>query len=373
MNENPDTPVPTPTEGTYNTTTHMTVLGNPQLFALLMSAIDERVAARTRERNENLRNWLIGILTVAVIAATAAGGLALDYFAGKAVKDTVETNLSVEVQRAVDPAVVSAVERALDASVKGAVEDAVQRIVDPAVERAVNATRFDSAVAALNFRVLNLDIADGFAADEANFIIREIKTLYSQLPDAKTGEKLVFAVESAAESFAAAGRPDLVNRLEDAAPDVLRISSTVTSVMVQTEGFVLLSDAGSPRSWQDPDGVLKGTYDSYRRYAGRAKVAGYPELYLAYEMLLRYIASEDTEEIQNLIDDADDLNEQDAEGFITLVSSLAVGTMTRIQDAASQRASERTRAFLCAFGTRGRWLPTIVDRVELSARVQICA
>ena len=345
----------------------MTVLGNPQLFALLMSTIDQRVAVRTRERNESLRNWLIGVLTVSIIAVTTAGGFALDYFAAKAVKDTVAPILDSEVQGAVRPAAELAVENKLDTTVENAVADAVQRVVDPAIEQAVMAARFDSAVAALNFRVLNLDISDGFSEDEANHIIGEIKTLYS-IPDAGDGdiEKLAFAVETAAESFAAATRPDLVNRLDDAAPDVLQISTTVTSVMVQTEGFVLLSDAGSPRSWSDSDGVLRDTYESYKKYANRAKVSGYPELYLVYQMLLGYVSEPNSEVIHNLIDDADSLSDEDAQHFVGLLSSLASGTVVSTDDARSRRASLSTRRFLCEYGTKGMWLPVVVRDLDLN-------
>ena len=329
-----------------------------------MSTIDERVALRTRERNESLRNWLIGILTASILAVTTAGGFALEYFAGRAVKDTVAPILGAEVQRAVPPAAESAVESRLDATVDDAVANAVQRVVDPAIKRAVNAARFDSAVAALNFRILNLDISDGFSADEANRIIGEIQSLYLSAEDGDT-EKLVFAVETAAESFAAANRPDLVNRLDKAAPDVLQVSTTVTSVMVQTEGIVLLSDAGAPLSWIGPHGALSDTFESYRKYANRAKVSGYPELYLGYEMLLGYVAGRDSHVINNLIDDADGLSDDDAQHFVRLISSLASGNVITTGDARSKRASSHTRMFLCEYGTRGRLLPDVVSGLEL--------
>ena len=359
-----NTSIPSPAGANSDGTTNMTVLGNPQLFALLMSAIDDRVAARTRERNESLRNWLIGVLTVAIIAVTTAGGFALDYFSERAVKNAVATSLGVEVEREVRPAAELAVESKLGATVEEAVEDAVQRVVEPAIGRAVDAARFDSAVAALNFRVLNLDNSEGFSHDEANHIIREIKSLYSS-SDVGDKEKLVFAVETAAENFAAASRPDFVNRLEEAAPDVLQVSTAVTSAMVQTEGFSLLSDAGSPRSWVDPDGILRDTYESYRRYANRAKVSGYPELYLIYELLLGYVARVNPNIIHNLIDDAENLNDEDAQHFRSLMSSLASGTVIRTDDARSKRASSSARNFLCEYGTRGMLLPAVVSNLEL--------
>lgn len=55
------------------------ILDNPQVFELLRSTIDGRVAAGVQERNENLRNWFIGILTIFVIILTAGGSFALNY------------------------------------------------------------------------------------------------------------------------------------------------------------------------------------------------------------------------------------------------------------------------------------------------------
>ena len=109
------------------------VIGNPQVFALWMAAIDERVAARTRERNESLRNWLIGSLTVVVIALTAVAGFAFDYLA--------------------------------------------QRAVGTAVEQALSAYEVDFAIANLNVRALRLQIGERFSDEEAESFISETASL----------------------------------------------------------------------------------------------------------------------------------------------------------------------------------------------------
>ena len=53
------------------------ILDNPQVFDLLTSKIEDRVAVRVRERNESLRKWLIGIFTIVAIIVTTAGSLVL--------------------------------------------------------------------------------------------------------------------------------------------------------------------------------------------------------------------------------------------------------------------------------------------------------
>ena len=75
-------------------------------------------------KNESLRNWLIGILTVVVIILTAGGAFTLRSFVDEAVDETLDD----------------------------AVKTAVAGAVDSAVEEAVDAIRFDTAVADLNFR-----------------------------------------------------------------------------------------------------------------------------------------------------------------------------------------------------------------------------
>lgn len=291
------------------------VLDNPQVYDLLMSTIDERVAAGIRRRNESFRNWLIGTLTIVVIILTAGGALTLRYY----------------VDAVVDEAVAPAVAKAAEAG---------------------DAIRFDSEVTALNFRMLNLDRSEGFTSEEAESIIWEIQSLVSKGGE-KGFRKLVFAIDTAVKNFAAADRLDLVVRLEGIAPDLFLNSAIVIQTMLQASGFTLLADAGAPTSWMDTAGSRSEIYKNYRAYADRAELAGYPELYLLYEMLLGHIEKRPEEVISNLIEDADSLNEEDAEHFVRMMTSLAIGEMTMTPTAKSERAVSRVTAFLCEYKEQG--------------------
>ena len=351
------------------------ILNNPQVFALFMSAISENVTDKIRQRNESLRNHLIGILSAVIIAITAGGGLVMEYIAERAVRTAVDNNLKIAVQTAVIPAVEqavgAAVDRAVDAAVKDEVGPAVQRVVQPTVEKAVDAVRFDSAIAALNFRVLSMDLDEGFTQEEAESVIQEIRLLYSQEEDIQRREKLRFSIITSVTNFAAANRFDLVVELESVAPDLIPNNSTVISAIVQMQAFTLLADAGAPRSWMDSSGFLREIYRSYRKYVDKANVAGYPELYLVHEMLLRYIEEVPKKEIDGLIEEAEALNEQDAEGFIEIMTSLATGTATTEFDVRSQRVSLRVKKFLCEFGERGNLLLEVSKNVR-KLHGQVC-
>ncbi len=343
----------------------MTILSNPQLFALLMSTIDERVATRTRERNESLRNWLIGILTVGTLTILTIGNFALEYFANKAVDVAVEDNVNAVVQAKLPPAVKAELDRSLSAAVSEEVKRATEKIVEPAVNKAVDEVQFDASLAALNFRALSLDLAEGFAANEANSIIQQIKSLHSRMPDPESGEKLLFAVETALESFASANRVDLVNRLEEAAPDVFQMSGAAVPVMVQTQGFNLLSAPGAPSVWMEENGILRQAYSSYQQYANSARIGNYPELYFAYEMLIRHLERRPEKEVEELISAVDDLSGEDSESFIQILNRLATGTITRRQDVATKTVSTRTHAFLCKYDGKGELISAVVKIANL--------
>ena len=89
------------------------ILDNAQVYDLLMSTIDERVTAGVRERNENFRNWLIGILTIVVIILTTGGTFALRYYVDAVVDEAVAPVVAEAVAPAVAEAVAPAVAEAV--------------------------------------------------------------------------------------------------------------------------------------------------------------------------------------------------------------------------------------------------------------------
>ena len=320
MSDKTCTPLPEPTGSI--------VLDNPQVYALLMSTIDARVDVGIRERNENLRNWLIGILTGAVLLITAGGALTLKY------------HVDAVVDKAVAPAVAKA---------EGAI-------------RAADAILFDSEVAALNFRLLNLDQSEGFTLEEAEAIIWEIQSLVSKGGEERLGE-LEFAMGTAVRNFAAADRLDLLIRLEAIAPDWFLNSATDIPTMIQASGFALLADAGAPDSWTDVAGSRREIYGTYRTYADRAEFAGYPELYLLYEMLLNHIEGRPEETIGNLIADADSLNVVDAGNFVETMFLLVTGATVE-PTAESERIVSRVAEFLCKYREQSELLHRVYEEAE---------
>ena len=300
--------------------TGSTILDNPQVYALLISTINERVNAGVRKRNNSLRNWSIGILTIVVIILTAGGRVYVDSM----------------VRETVAPAV------------KEAVAPAVEKAVAPAVAKAGDAIRFDSELAALNFRLLGLDPSEGFTPKEAEEIIWAIQSLASK-GDERGLRNLAFAMDTAVKNFVEADRLDLAMRLETIAPDLFLSSATIIPTMIQASGFTLLGDAGAPTSWTDAAGSRRELYETYRTYARRAELTGYPELYLLYEMLLGHVEGRPEETIRNLIEDADGLSEQDAEHFVWVMIHLASEGVTMESTAESKRVASRVAEFLCEY------------------------
>ena len=101
----------------------------------LEHTIDERANAAVRERNKSFIAWLLAILTVVAVVVTAGAGFTIKLY----------------------------VEAAANEAVVDSVED----------------VRFDTEVAALNFRIFRFDNALGFTTEEAETVIQEIGSLVS--------------------------------------------------------------------------------------------------------------------------------------------------------------------------------------------------
>lgn len=330
---------------------NLSILNNEQVFQLFMSTIDDRVSTRLRERSEGNRTWLVAFVAALVAIAVGAGTLTA-YI--------LELNTQNAAFEAVDRAnaAIEARASALEADLVRKLENAMRE----ELATSVIAIRFDSQIAALNFRVQRLDLAEGFSTEEAKSILTEITTLYSQQPDAESRNKLTFAIETAAKNFAQINRPEFVLQLEDIAPDLFQISGAVSQVMIQLLGNRLLADGGAPRSWLEAEGSMRKTYEDYRRYADRANDTGYPELYSAYEMLIRSVGERPSDEIIHLIEDTDSLNEADTNNFLQLMATLATGDS---DIPGARRIAERVQNFLCQYIEQSDLLSTVSDVAQL--------
>ena len=244
-------------------------------------------------------------------------------------------------------------------------------LVEDTVDGISGGAQFDARVAALNFRVLtNLVLEEGFTDDTAETVIADIRQLYSERQDDQSRAKLAFAIETAVGNFAAAERLDLLERVEDIAPEIARNSPRFSLARLPVVGRRLIADAGAPRTWLDDMGSLRATYRDYQEHAENARRGGYPELRLAFELPLRYLEGRPREEITALIDDIDDLNEVDAAGFEQLMVSMAGSGMRDPDgplDAESTRVVERVTGFLCEYREESPRLASVSRQADKSA------
>ena len=362
------------------------LLNNPQVFDLFMTKVEERVSNAVQRRFNTARTQLLAGVTIFAIVLAALGSTVLDVF----VKSQVEIETRAIVKEEVGPAVKSAVDAAVrdevGPSVKLAVDVAMNEEVGPAVEAALDAAvgevvapaaataansavvalRFEVQIASLNFRMLKLDLDSSFSQDEAESIIRSIESLYQQSDgDAESRDRLTFAVDTAAQNFAQAGRLELVEQLEKAAPDLVQNSDSVLQIMLQSLGRRLIADIRAPFSWITPEGEMKEVYGRYRNYADRARISGYAAFYFAYELLLRHLEQRPKEELLVLVQEALELELEQSLAYIRILEDLAAGTWRKVPDAKSRRVSERVQTVLCEFRSDSELLATLVSNSEI--------
>lgn len=231
----------------------------------------------------------------------------------------------------------------------------VREAVDRAIQDNVARATFLAEVAALNFLSLSLDQRPSFSEDEARELIDTLATLngvYINAPGITPAtqqefrDKLRFSVETIARNFAAADRRDLVAQVEKSVPLIAERSAALTEIIVQDLGRELVGAAGGADAWRDLSGDLVGTYERYAAYAQRARDTGFPELYLAFELVMRYMAGRPDEEIRELAADISSLNDLDRQAFEALMKHIATGDFIQSPDAASKRVEGRFRSFL---------------------------
>ena len=289
----------------------------------VMLVVNSRVDERFRERNESFRKWFAIILSAVLVIFTVGGVFTLKFY--------------------------------------------VENIAESAVEKVEDEIRFNSEVAALNFRVLRLDTSSTFTSDEAKSIIEEIRSIVSKKGDNRL-DKLTFIIDTSVKRFAEADLLDFVLQLEnieDIDPNLFLNSNIVIQTMLQVLGITLLADARAPDSWTDKTGSRSKIYKKYQTYADRAKYAGHRELYLLYEMLFSYMEERPKQEIRNLIEDTNDLSKVDTKQFIKVMTSLASRGGMINPTAESKRIVRQVTKFLCEYKDKGDLLREVTQKAAL--------
>ena len=141
-------------------------------------------------------------------------------------------------------------------------------------------------------------------------------------------------------------RGDFVEKCHDLAPDIVATSDEVTQTLVQHTGRRLIGESGAPEVWLDSDGKPNTEYQQYREYAERARNTGFPEVFLAFELVIRHMLAKPKDEILGLIRDAETLNPVDSEHFVALMVALSTGEFTSEPDASSGRVVGHYMNFL---------------------------
>ena len=141
-------------------------------------------------------------------------------------------------------------------------------------------------------------------------------------------------------------RGDFVEKCHDLAPDIVATSDEVTQTLVQHTGRRLIGESGAPEVWFDADGKPNTEYQQYMTFAERARNTGFPEVFLAFELVIRDMLAKPRDEVVGLIRDAETLNAVDSDHFVELMVALSTGEFTSAPDASSGRVVEHYMKFL---------------------------
>lgn len=331
-------------------------LENEHIYTVLAEVISAKAVEKYEEKHARNRNFYL------TLGAVALGLL------GAVTTIVVDELLDARVARSVKTAIISQ-----SAAADKSLDERIALGVEGAIKTRFQKVDFASRLAPLNSDVRRIDASPGFAIDEAEKIIDQIEALYGghasreavesgvPLPDVIANRNdLTFAIETMISNLAAIGDDTLVLRLSEIAPDVTEKSGTVTEVLVQTYGRDLLAAPAGAAAWTEGDGARVATFEKYRTYALRAEKQGFPELFIAFELLIRHMANRPRAEIEQLAGRIEDLNQVDHRGFMQIMDTLATQGFKIAPDSETRLIAERVRDFLAAYADASDTLKAIL-------------
>ena len=272
------------------------------VYPLLVGSISHEVNLLADERWNKFRANFISLVSIVTLLLTVVGSFLVNELLEIRVRNQVELSIKESLQSTLDEVEIEA--------------------------------RFSS----LSTIASQINQSNGFSNDEAQLAISQFRGLSNQIKGSdpeKLEERnrlLERPFDQLIRSFAAAGRNDFISTLAEHSPEMARNSDVVTQTLVQQFGRELIAAPGGASSWLDPKGPNAQLFAEYRNYANRAKETRFPELYLAYESILRFMEGKSKNEVGELLARASDLNDQDKSNFVRNLQALADGSFKVTQD-----------------------------------------
>ena len=228
--------------------------------------------------------------------------------------------------------------------------------VEVAIHQQLSEPRFEMDVARIYLDTrtfqLDLEVGRGITEEDLTRVRDEIGSLAEtyikdvEVPSEMRRSReaaLVPLLEQWIDISAGVGQSDFVDGFYNIAPELVEQSDSLTQTLVQHTGRRLIEKVGAPEVWFDSDRSPTPEYQRYKMFATRAKETGYPELFLAFELVMRHMLERPEEELLELIRDASLLGDVDKEAFVRLMRAHASGEF-------SQRRSGETERIMRRFG-----------------------
>lgn len=308
-----------------------------EVVASLLPVIEGQIALKLQERDERRRNERL--VTFSIIATIVAA----------AVVYMLNTSAEITVLKS-------------------------GKLISDEIEEQRGEIELNYELLSLERSVMRFDASKTINANEAGVVIRDIESLNSKLKDAEGRDgQFRIVVETAARNFALAYLVDYVDRMEAIHPNLAQVDdvNTLQSIL-HMRGRQLLAEPGLA-SWANPADPMADVYKRYRAYAEGVRKGGYPEVYLAYELLLTHLeekanrdpeaSSQTDDKMARLFEEGKYLNEVDAENFVVVMADLA-GDPLPNDSVRSKRIASRVKDFICEYRDQNTLLSSVYDSVE---------
>lgn len=255
----------------------------------------------------------------------------------------------------------------------------VSKHIEASIDEELEGSNYRMELAFLELKVERLFGTDGLTEEDLQQLVNNTRMLLNRFiknPDVavavttERAEHIRPVLAKCIELSARVGRGDFVTKCYDLAPDIVAASDEVTQTLVQHTGRRLLGESGAPEVWYNADGQPNLEYRQYMTFAERARNTGFPEVFLAFELVMRHMLDKPRDEIVGLIRDAETLSRVDLEHFDALMMTHGTEEFTSEPDASSGRVAERYIDFLEKYEKDSELIASILANVHFTNSIR---
>ena len=328
---------------------------NEIFYDLLVSKVSEESLEKLEKRTARGRNTLIAGASIVVGILLILFQIAVDQIdkrlSGKLTntEDIIkekERYIIESTERKAKEVAREVAREVVREVVRATAQEQIENIVNESVNKAEEAWERLILSSKLETFSNKLEFDDGFTETEALEILDILRNI-KKSDSYQSEESFPRLLENVIDVFQAAGRDDLVQKIEPLFEDIMLSESGIVFTMLQTLGIALIGSVAPPYVATSGSAAerWKQTYSRFEHYSKSRSPLIQP-LVAIYIPLISFISSDKSEIVKAEILELSNLDDTQRNAVEEILFSLISEEWVRGSTGESQRAKQRTLEFL---------------------------